>query len=158
MQLFSWNLLYKAHLISPILFIAFLSLVLARRLSSTCSVISPTISPFMVLRTPYLPGHVLCKDNLVIEVQSAFFFCGHFTDYENTFKRIGEPNYTVELIANADIGVLLLKDWFKWANESKPPAAGTHLIFHLHSEVTYKNKVNYCSDWLGCCCWQCLSP
>src|SRR6266567_310283 len=49
MQLFGRSLLYKAHLISTILFVAFLSLVLARRLSSACSVISPTDSPFMVL-------------------------------------------------------------------------------------------------------------
>src|ERR1700679_3658824 len=54
MQSFGWSLLYKAHLtsISPILFITFLSLVPARRLSSACSVISPTNSPFMVLHAP----------------------------------------------------------------------------------------------------------
>jgi len=40
------------HLILPILFVAFLSLVLARRLSSACSVMSPANSPFMVLHAP----------------------------------------------------------------------------------------------------------
>ncbi len=52
MQLFGRSLLYKAHLTSPILFIAFLSLVLARRLSSACLAFSPTNYPFMVLHVP----------------------------------------------------------------------------------------------------------
>ena len=84
---------------------------------------------------------MLCEDNPVIEVQSAFFFRGRFTDYKNTFKTIDEPDYTVELITDADVGVLLLKDWFEWADESKLLAAGMHLVFRLCSEVTYKDKV-----------------
>jgi hypothetical protein len=54
--------------------------------------------------------HVLREGNPVMEVQSAFFFCGCFTDYENTFETIGESDYTVELITGADVGVLLSKD------------------------------------------------
>ena len=45
-----------------------------------------------------------------MEVQSAFFFRGRFTDYT------GEPDYTAELIT--DVGNLVLKDWFEWADES----------------------------------------
>ena len=41
---------------------------------------------------------------------SQIFFRGRFTDYGNTFETIGEPDYTVELITDADVGVLLLKD------------------------------------------------
>ena len=48
-----------------------------------------------------------------MEVQSAFFFRGRFTDYNNNFETIDEPDYTVELITDADVGVLLSKDWFK---------------------------------------------
>lgn len=51
-QSFGWCLLYKTHLISPILFVTFLSLMLIRRLLSACSVINPTKSPFMVLHAP----------------------------------------------------------------------------------------------------------
>jgi len=70
----------------------------------------------------------------------SIFFRGHFTDYEKTFETIGEPDYTVELITDADdVGVLLSKDWFEWG---KPLTAGTRLIFCLRSEVTYKDKVN----------------
>ena len=43
------------------------------------------------------------------------FFHGCFTDYKNTFEIINEPDYTVALIINADVGTLLSKDWFKWA-------------------------------------------
>ena len=49
-----------------------------------------------------------------MEVQSAFFFRGYFTDYDNTFEMIYEPDYTIELITDADVGVLLSKDWFDW--------------------------------------------
>jgi hypothetical protein len=75
-----------------------------------------------------------------MEVQSAFFFRGHFTDYENTFEMIDKLDYTVELIADADVGVLLSKDWFEWADKSKLPAAGTRLIFRLRLEVTYRTR------------------
>jgi fatty acid synthase subunit alpha, fungi type len=61
-------------------------------------------------KTVRVSGCVLCEGNPVIEVQSAFFFRGRFTNYENTFETIGEPDYTVELITNADVGILLSKD------------------------------------------------
>ena len=60
-----------------------------------------------------------------------------------TFETIDEPDYTIELITDADVGVLLLKDWFERADESKPLTAGMRLIFRLRLEVTYKDKVNY---------------
>ena len=63
---------------------------------------------------------------------------GRFTDYENAFETIGEPDYTVELIADADASVLLLKDWLEWADKSKLLAASTCLTFHFRLEVTYR--------------------
>ncbi len=96
-------------------------------------------------KTVRVTGHVLCEGKPVIEVQSAFLYRGRFTDYENTFETIDEPDYTVELATDADVGVLLSKDWFEWSDEAQPLAAGTRLIFRLRSEVTYKDKVNYCS-------------
>lgn len=94
-------------------------------------------------KTVRVSGHVLCEGIPVIEVQSAFLYRGHFTDYENTFETIDEPDYAVELATDADVGVLQSKDWFEWADETKPLTAGTRLIFRLRSEVTYKDKVNY---------------
>ena len=61
-------------------------------------------------KTVRVSGRVLCEDNPVMEVQSAFFFRGRFTDYKNTFETIDEPDYTVELITDANVGVLLSKD------------------------------------------------
>jgi len=72
-------------------------------------------------KTVWVSRHVLCEGNLVIKVQSA----SHFMDYENTFETIDKPNYTVELATDAGIGVLLSKDWFKWADEAKLLTAGT---------------------------------
>jgi fatty acid synthase subunit alpha len=98
-------------------------------------------------------GPVLCEDNPVMEVQSAYFFRGRFTDYENTFETIDEPDYAVELITDADVGVLLSKDWFEWADESKPLAAGTRLIFRLHGgHLQGQGELS-----LSHCRWRCLS-
>ena len=94
-------------------------------------------------KTVRVTGHVLCEGKPVIEVQSAFLYRGRFTDFENTFETIDEPDYTVDLATAADVGVLLSKDWFEWADENQPLVAGTRLIFRLRSEVTYKDKVNY---------------
>lgn len=94
-------------------------------------------------KTVRVTGHVLCEGKPVIEVQSAFLYRGRFTDYENTFETIDEPDYTVELATDADVGVLLSKDWFEWSDEAQPLKAGARLIFRLRSEVTYKDKVNY---------------
>jgi fatty acid synthase subunit alpha len=82
-------------------------------------------------------------DESKIPVQSTFLYRGRFTDFENTFEAIDEPDYTVELATDADVGVLLSKDWFEWLDEARRLEAGTRLIFRLRSEVTYKDKVNY---------------
>src|SRR6266705_2092176 len=87
-------------------------------------------------KTVWVSRHVLCEGDLVIKVQSA----SCFTDYENTFETIDEPDYAVELATDAGIGVLLSKDWFEWADEAKPLTAGTRLTFCLRSKVTYKDK------------------
>ncbi|KAI0264369.1 fatty acid synthase [Gloeopeniophorella convolvens] len=94
-------------------------------------------------KTVRVAGHVLRDGKPVIEVQSAFLYRGRFTDFENTFETIEEPDYTVELETDADVGVLQSKDWFEWSDEVKPLSAGARLIFRLRSEVTYKDKVNY---------------
>jgi fatty acid synthase subunit alpha, fungi type len=51
---------------------------------------------------------------------------------------------TVELAPDAEVGILLSKDWFEWAAETKQFTAGTRLIFRLRADVTvtYRDKVN----------------
>ena len=88
-------------------------------------------------------GHV-CREGIpVIEVVSAFLYRGRFTDFENTFETIDEPDYVVELENDAAVGVLESKEWFEWDDDSTPLQAGTSLTFRVHSQVTYKDKTSY---------------
>ncbi|KAI0033531.1 fatty acid synthase [Vararia minispora EC-137] len=94
-------------------------------------------------KTVRVQGYVLCEGAPVMEVESAFLYRGRFTDFENTFETIEEPDYIVKLSSDADVGVLQSKEWFSWDDETKPLLAGTSLIFRLKSEVTYKDFVSY---------------
>ncbi|EPS98652.1 hypothetical protein FOMPIDRAFT_1051298 [Fomitopsis schrenkii] len=81
------------------------------------------------------------RDNVpVIEVVSSFLYCGRYSDFENTFKVVEEPDYLVEVDSEAQVGVLQSKEWFEWDGETKPLQAGTGLIFQIKSEATYRNK------------------
>ena len=88
-------------------------------------------------------GNIIHEGRPVIEVSSSFLYRGRFTDYENTFEIVQEPDYVVEYSTDASIDVLLSKDWFELRDQSKPPTAGTSLIFRLKSEITFKSKTAY---------------
>jgi fatty acid synthase subunit beta len=88
-------------------------------------------------------GHVCRGSKPVIEVESAFLYRGRFSDYDNTFETTEEPDYLVEVVDDAAVGVLQSKEWFEWHNEDKPLLAGTSLIFQIHSHVSFKDKVSY---------------
>ncbi|KAJ7230480.1 MaoC like domain-containing protein [Mycena pura] len=84
-------------------------------------------------------AHVLRAGKPVIAVISAYLYRRRFTDYENTFETLEEPDYIVKLA----VGVLQSKEWFKWIDESKPLLAGTSLIFRIKSRVAFKDKTLY---------------
>ena len=88
-------------------------------------------------------GNIIHEGKPVIEVTSSFLYRGRFTDYENTFEIVQEPDYVVEYPTDASIDVLLSKEWFELRDQSKPLTAGTSLIFRLKSEITFKSKVSY---------------
>ena len=88
-------------------------------------------------------GNIVHEGKPVIEVTSSFLYRGHFTDYENTFEIVQEPDYVVEYPTDASIDVLLSKEWFELRDPLNPPEAGTSLIFRLKSEITFKSKVSY---------------
>jgi hypothetical protein len=68
-------------------------------------------------------------------------FCGCFTDYENTFEVVGEPDCTVDLASDADLGVPLSKDWFEWADETKlEPVLSSAFTQNLHSELPLSRR------------------
>ncbi|KAJ3749813.1 hypothetical protein EV361DRAFT_775337, partial [Lentinula raphanica] len=79
----------------------------------------------------------------VIEVVSAFLYCGVFTDYENTFETTVEPDYIVTLSNDAEVGVLQSKGWFDWEDENKPLAPGLPLIFRIQTEVSFKDRASF---------------
>lgn len=88
-------------------------------------------------------GNVLRDDKPVIEVVSSFLYRGRFTDFENTFEVVQEPDYVVQIENDAAVGVLKSKEWFGWDDETKPLQAGTTLVFRVESEIDYRNKTCY---------------
>ena len=94
-------------------------------------------------KTVKVKGYVTRDGERVIEVVSSFLYRGRFSDYENTFEILEEPDYVVELPTEAAVGVLQSKEWFEWDDETKPLQAGTTLVFRVHSEVSYRNKTCY---------------
>jgi fatty acid synthase subunit alpha, fungi type len=88
-------------------------------------------------------GHVYREGSPVIEVVSAFLYCGCFSDYHNTFETTEDPDYLVALMDDAAVAVLQSKEWFEWHDDSKPLLSGTPLIFQIWSQVSFKDKVSY---------------
>jgi fatty acid synthase subunit alpha, fungi type len=70
---------------------------------------------------------------------SAFLYHGIFTDYKNTFETTEEPDYVMTLATEADVGVLQLKEWFNWEDDSKPLVPGVPLTFCMQSAVSFKD-------------------
>ncbi|EGN98830.1 hypothetical protein SERLA73DRAFT_168429 [Serpula lacrymans var. lacrymans S7.3] len=88
-------------------------------------------------------GYVYRGGQAVIEVVSSFLYRGRFVDYENTFETVDEPDYVVEVVNDAAVGVVQSKEWFQWDDETKPLQAGTTLVFRIQSAVTFKDKTSY---------------
>ncbi|CUA68512.1 fatty acid synthase subunit beta, fungi type [Rhizoctonia solani] len=96
-------------------------------------------------KTVKVTGFVLRDGKPVIEVTSSFLYRGAFTDYQNTFEIVEEPEYVVKIGSAVDVGVLNSKEWFEWDNDSQPLEPGTTLIFKVKSEYKYKAKATYSS-------------
>jgi fatty acid synthase subunit alpha, fungi type len=58
-------------------------------------------------------GHALRDGEPVIKVRSSFLYRGRFSDYENTFQIVDEPDFVVELNDVSAVGVLQSKEWFE---------------------------------------------
>lgn len=96
-------------------------------------------------KTVKVKGHVLRDGQPVIEVNSSFLYRGRFTDYQNTFEVVDEPEYIIAVDDAPSVGVLQSKEWFEWDNDSKPLLPGTKLIFRVQSELAYKDKSTFSS-------------
>ncbi|KIJ66907.1 hypothetical protein HYDPIDRAFT_174219 [Hydnomerulius pinastri MD-312] len=88
-------------------------------------------------------GHVFRDGQPIIEVVSSFLYRGRFSDYENTFETVDEPDYVVDLANDAAVGVVQSKEWLSWEDETQLPKAGTTLVFRVQSQVTFKDKTSY---------------
>ncbi|CAE6423597.1 unnamed protein product [Rhizoctonia solani] len=96
-------------------------------------------------KTVKVTGFVLRDGKPVIEVTSSFLYRGNFTDYQNTFEIVEEPEYIVKVGSAVDVGVLCSKEWFEWDDDSEPLKPDTTLIFKVKSEYRYKAKATYSS-------------
>lgn len=94
-------------------------------------------------KTVKVKGYVLRAGEPVIEVTSAFFYRGRFSDFQNTFETIDETDYVVELSKPTSVGVLQSKAWFEWDDESVPITGP--LTFKTRSEMRYKDKTTFSS-------------
>ena len=88
-------------------------------------------------------GHCYRNNQPVIEFVSSFLYRARFIDYENTFDTTEEPDYSLHLESDADVGVLQSKEWFEWDDPSSSLLAGTSLIFHIQSQASFKDKTSY---------------
>jgi len=96
-------------------------------------------------KTVTVTGHLLRDGESIIEVRSSSLYRGRFSNYENTFQIVDEPDFLVELNDPSAVGVLQSKEWFEWDNDAKPLSPGTKLIFRVQTEAAYKNKTTYSS-------------
>ena len=96
-------------------------------------------------KTVTVTGQVLRDGEAIIEVRSSFLYRGRFSDYQNTFQIVEEPDYVVELDEASAVAVLHSKEWFDWDDDTKPLLPGTKLIFRVQTEIAYKSKTTYSS-------------
>jgi fatty acid synthase subunit alpha, fungi type len=90
-------------------------------------------------------GYVYRQGERVIEGFFSFLYRGRFTDYENMFDTTEEPDYSVALETDTDVGGLQSKEWFEWENPAKPLLAGAYLIFRIRSQISFKDRTAYCN-------------
>lgn len=94
-------------------------------------------------KTVRVKGYIYRDGRPIIECSSSFLYRGRFTQFDNTFELVEEPDYLVHLPTEAAVGVLQSKEWFEWEDESRPLQAGASLIFRIKSDVTYRNQTCY---------------
>jgi fatty acid synthase subunit alpha, fungi type len=93
-------------------------------------------------KTVKVTGQVYHQKKAVIEVTAAFLYRGRFTDYENTFDNVEEPDYFLTLESDASVGVLQSKEWFEWIDEN-PLTTGASLVFRIRSQMTFQDRTSF---------------
>lgn len=84
-------------------------------------------------------GTLSRKGSPVMEVTSSFFYRGKYEDFENTFQKVVEPVYQVQIKSAKDVAVLRSKEWFQLDDEDVD-LLGKTLTFETETAVTFKNE------------------
>lgn len=109
------------------------------KVSSDAEIVSvvngPTGKTVEVIGTIYRDGKA------VMQVTSAFFYRGSYTDFENTFEKTTETPSQVTISTAKDVAVLQSKEWFHV--EEGVELLNKSLIFRLKSVYKFKSANIY---------------
>ncbi|KAG7748821.1 hypothetical protein KL912_001883 [Ogataea haglerorum] len=90
-------------------------------------------------KTVEVIGTIYRDGKAIMEVTSAFFYRGVYTDFENTFQKTNETPMEVSLKTAMDVAVLKSKEWFHLGSEPID-LIGKTLTFRCKSVYYFKNQ------------------
>ena len=76
------------------------------------------------------------QGKVVVKVTSTFIIQGSFSDYENTFRKVEEPEVELTVASEKDEAILSSRDWLDFDHLSQS-LIGKTLVFKLNSQITY---------------------
>lgn len=109
------------------------------KVSSDANIVSVINGP--TGKTVKVVGHIYREGKEVMQVISGFFYRGHYTDYEHTFRKVVETPVELKLTTAKDVAVLKSKEWFH--SDSETVLLGKVLRFRLTSVYKYKSEDVY---------------
>ncbi|KAI9745826.1 MAG: hypothetical protein M1818_000507 [Claussenomyces sp. TS43310] len=89
-------------------------------------------------------GHVFRKGQPILEVTSQFLYRGKYTDYENSFRDVDEPEMELRLDSPKDVAILKSKGWLRMKDPAFNPIHKT-LVFTLKTKYQFKDREVYSS-------------
>lgn len=109
------------------------------KVSSDAEIVSVVNGP--TGKTVEVVGTIYRDDKAVMQVTSAFFYRGNYTDFENTFEKTKETPAQVTIANAKDSAVLMSKEWFHI--EEGVELLNKNLIFRLESVYKFKSADVY---------------
>ncbi|KAG0684342.1 beta subunit of fatty acid synthetase [Pichia californica] len=109
------------------------------KVSSDAEIVSVVNGP--TGKTVEVVGTIYREGNAVMQVTSAFFYRGSYTDFENTFEKTEETPAQVTISSAKDAAVLQSKEWFHV--EEGVELLNKSLIFRLKSVYKFKSANVY---------------
>lgn len=109
------------------------------KVSSDAEIVSVVNGP--TGKTVEVVGTIYREGSAVMQVKSAFFYRGSYTDFENTFEKTEETPAQVSISTAKDAAVLQSKEWFHI--EEGVELLNKNLIFRLKSVYKFKSANVY---------------